>query len=271
MYKTLQYSRNEPTIISFDGNYREVMSNESGLTYDIFNMPIEFFGTPESGSMNIQTYNTFEQLPSFNVNMYAGHPAAGDIHKLFSMNVLSGLVSQYNPGHMIRRGEFVTMLVKAVKIPIEPPATVRRTVRNAPVVFTFPDVLPERADYPFIMAAYKAGIAGGRQMGMFHPDHSLTREEAICMIMRTLGLSNLGFGFELIAPFVDDESISDWARNEIYAAARIGIIQPDQFGRINPQAPVSKAEAAVIVNRLIEYMRTEMRRDYVENIVEYTF
>jgi len=268
--KTLQYSKSEPTLISFDGNYKEVSYNESGLAYTIFNIPAKFTGMADSGFANITTPNTFEQLPFVNVSEYAGHPSARDIEKLFAMGMATGPVNQYKPNQAIRRGDFVTMLVKAIKLPIEKPST-KKPAKNAPVVFTFPDVLPERADYPYIMAAYKAGIAGGRGLGQFYPDHALQRDEAIFMIVRAMGLSGLGLTPTNATPFADDADIADWAKKELYAAAQIGIIVPDANGNVNPKTTVSKGEAAAIINGFIEYMRIELKADYAEHIVGYVY
>ncbi|MDR2939313.1 MAG: S-layer homology domain-containing protein, partial [Clostridiales bacterium] len=80
---------------------------------------------------------------------------------------------------------------------------------------------------------------------------------------------NLGLDPTPITPFVDDSNIVDWAKQEIYAANRIGLISSGTDGRIRPLDSISKAEGAALINRLIDYMRVDMQKDYTENIVNF--
>ncbi len=269
--KTLSYSPNEPTAISFSGNYREVCANTSGLSYNIYTMPTQFYGTRTEGNINMRTYNTFEQLTAPDVSYLKGHFAEDDIRKLFSMQILEGDTAHYQPAQAITRGQLTTMLVKAVKLPVDfaEQANGTSNKRGSTINIVFPDVFPQRADYPYIMAAYRGGLAEGRGAGGFAPDASITREEAVVMLLRTIGLSNLGLNPTPITPFVDDARISSWAKRDISAAARIGLIYGDENGRLNPKAVVSKAEAAALVNRLINYMRDGLSRDYTSYIVNF--
>lgn len=266
--KTLQYGKNEPTAISFDGNYKEVMQNKSGLNYNIYVMPPQFtYTTKASGNISIPSFNTFEQLVAPDVSFLKGHFAEEDIKKLFSMQILTGEPKFYQPSQAITRGDFTKMIVKAIKLPIED--TSNKNNQKAPVEIVFSDVLPDREEYPYIMAAYKSGLVSGRNNGKFSIDEPIERQEAIVILLRALGLENLGLDPTPITPFVDDNKIENWAKKEIYAANRIGIIAGDNEGKFNPQSFINKAEAAAIVNRLINYMRYDMQVDYTENIVNY--
>ncbi len=270
MGKNLQYSQNEPTAISFDGNYREVMQNLSGLSYNIYVMPKQNTYTVDaSGNESVDSYNTFEQLIAPNLGFLKGHYAESDIKKLFAMQILDGEPSFYQPSQAVTRGQFVSMLVKAVKLPVEDP-NAKKSRRNAEVVnIVFPDVTKERPEYPYIMAAYKAGLAVGRDNGHFYTDSPIERQEAIVILMRTLGLENLGLDPTPVTSFTDDKYIANWAKKEVYAANRLGIISGDEDGKFRPTSYVSKAEAAAFVNRLVNYMRQDLLTDYSEHIVNY--
>lgn len=267
--KTLQYAVNEPTAISFDGNYKEVMQNKSGLSYNIYTMPNQFANTINStGNLSVDTFNDFEQLIAPNTNFLKGNFAEHDIKKLFAMKILDGDPKYYQPAQAITRGEYVKALVKAIKMPIQDMSTTKKG-KNTTVNIVFPDVLPERNEYPYIMAAYDAGLCVGRDNGHFYIDSPLERQEAIVILIRTLGLENLGLDPTPVTSFTDDSNIADWAKMEVYAANRIGIISPDDNGAFRPTDYVSKAEAAAFINRLNEYMRTDLQTDYTEHIVNY--
>ncbi len=269
--KTLQYSENEPTAISFSGNYREVMQNRSGLSYNIYAMPMaNTYNVPTTGTESIATFNTFEQLIAPNLGFLKGHFAEADIKKLFAMQILDGEPTFYQPSQSITRGQFVTMLVKAAKLPVEDTSAKKKSSKKNEVInIVFPDVTEDREDYKYIMAAYKAGLAVGRDNGYFYTDAPIERQEAIVILLRILGLENLGLDPTPITSFTDDMYVADWAKKEVYAAARIGIIAGDSDGNFRPKSYVSKAEAAAFVNRLVDYMRSDLLTDYTEHIVNY--
>lgn len=267
--KTLQYTQNEPTAISFAGNYREILANTSGLSYNIYVVPSDVSFTDDlSGSISIENFNDFEQLLAPDVSFLKGHFAEDDIRRLFSMEILTGEPKYYQPNQAITRGEFTQMLVRAIKLPIE--ETKKTTSKKKAVIdAVFPDVTSDRADYPYIMAAYNSGLAVGRDDGLYYTDSPIEREEAVTILMRTLGLESLGLDPTPMTSFVDDADIADWAKKEIYAANRLGIISGDSDGKMNPKSYITKAEAAALVNRLNNYMRTDLMTDYTENIVNY--
>lgn len=270
VYKTLQYTENEPTAISFEGNYKEVMVNESGLSYDIFVSPQQFYDIDKSGSINISSRNEFEQLIAPDTSFLKGHFAESDIKRLFAMQVLEGHPTLYKPDQAITRGQFVTAVVKAIKLPIdEAPTSTKKS--KQPIVIVFPDVQMDDPSYPYIMAAYKAGIAIGRSNGHFYSQEPIEREEAMVILLRCLGLSNLGLSPTPMTAFVDDAEIADWARKELYAAERIGLISQDSDGKIYPKQMLSKAEAAALINRLVTYMCTDLKLDYADHIVNITY
>lgn len=266
--KTIVYDENEPQLTSFEGNYKEVISNESGLVYNVYITPTQYYSAPTQGQASIDAFNTFEQLTAPDTSYLKGNFAEYDIKKLFAMGIIEGDPKHYVPSQAITRGEYVSMLAKAIKLDTSKYENVQGTVKN-PTVVVFPDVPATRDDYKYIMAGYDAGLAIGRQNGHYYPDEPLTREEAIVILLRTLGLSNLGLDSTPVTPFTDDAKISSWAKREIYAAQRIGLVSGDENGCINPQSYVSKAEAAALVNRLIDYMRIDLQEDYGRNIVHF--
>lgn len=268
--KKLQYAENEPTAISFSGNYREVMQNLSGLSYTIYTLPSSLsYSVKKEGTVSIDTFNDFEQLIAPDVSYVKGHFAESDIKKLFAMQILDGEPSFYKPNQSITRGEYVKMLVKAIKLEIEDMSK-KKNRRNKEVInIVFPDVTEDREEYPYIMSAYKNGLAIGRDNGHFYTDAPIERQEAIVILLRTLGLETLGLDGMEVTPFADDANIASWAKREVYAANRLGIITGDDEGNFRPKSYVTKAEAAAFVNRLVTYMRSDLQTDYTEHIVNY--
>ncbi len=267
--KVLSYEKNEPQLINFLGNYREVIQNRSGLQYNIYTKPLEFYNTPNFGGATIESHKVFEQLIAPSMEQLRGHFAEYDVKKLFSMEILEGDTKFYVPNQAITRAQYVTMMAKAIKVPTDKYINKEKSKGALINDVVFSDIHPDRPDYPYIMGAYDSRLAIGTGNGYYSPDVQITREEAITILIRALDLSRLGLDPTPVTPFVDDNKIADWAKSSVYASQRIGLITGDQNGNFNPKSYITKAEAAVIVNRLIDYMREDMQVDYSENIVHF--
>ncbi len=269
VYKDLQYGNNEPTYTSFDGNYREVMANESGLFYTILNKSNSMYLTETKGNASIDSRNYFEQLPPVNLTSLKGAPYYNDLEKLYGMGVLQGDPNLFKPTQAITRGEFVTMLVRAFKLPTTAYESTKKASAKTAQAQYYADVTPTRNDYKYIQTAKDYGVAYGSSDGHFYPDQTISRQEAICMIVRSLGLQNMGITGNPQSPFLDDKDIATWAKNDLYTAYKIGIINTGTDFKVNPKQKLSKADAAVIVNAMIDYLRYDLKENYAESIVNY--
>ncbi|MDR1913221.1 MAG: S-layer homology domain-containing protein [Clostridiales bacterium] len=265
--KALQYKDNEPDVIGFEGNYKEVLHRDAGLKYDILQVPLIYPDQPRTGETSFNLRNTFEQLIAPDLVYLRGHPAFEDIAKLFSMQILDGDPKLYQPDQAITRAQFITALTKAIKLPVQTVASETRGRRAQTPPIIFPDVLPSRPDYPYIMSAYRNGVAFGRDFGTFYADAPLQRQEAFTVLVRSLGLTNLGLPDSRI--FTDDEKIAWWARTDLAAGVRLGLIKPDGEGQIKPGEYLSKAEAASLLRNFVDYLRFGIKTDYAEHLVNY--
>ncbi len=270
VYKDIQYGNNEPTYSSFDGNYREVMTNDSGLFYTILNKSNSMYLTDDKGNASIDSRNYFEQLPPVNLTSLKGAPYYSDVEKLYGMGILQGDPNLFKPTQAITRGEFVTMLVRAFKLPTTAYETTgKKTSSKTAQTQYYADVAPNRNDYKYIQTAKDYGVAYGSSDGHFYPDQTISRQEAICMIIRSLGLQTIGITGNPQSPFLDDKDIANWAKNDIYTAYKIGIISTGTDFKINPKQKLSKADAAVLVNSMIDYLRYDLKQNYAESVVNY--
>jgi hypothetical protein len=271
--KTLQYSANEPSIISFEGNYMEVLQNFSGLRYDIFLKPPNLWYIPEAGTVNISIPNTFEQLPEPELSFLRGNAFEDDIRRLYSMQILSGDPRYFNPSQAISRGQFMTALAKAIKLPIQdlsaaPQGTRRiRNNTNPSVVNLWSDVDSTMPEYPYMLALRDAGIAFGHEDGAFYFNYAISRQEVFTVLVRALGLTNIGLNPTAVTPFTDSADIGEWYIREVSVAQSLGLIAPDENGMIYPDRAITKGEAASLLNVFIEFMRNGFMSEYVDQIV----
>ena len=99
--------------------------------------------------------------------------AASQIDYLYEKSIVSGMSSgNYGPGLNISRGDFMLMLFRAFGL------TSSGSNDN------FPDVVKDYY-YDAIATAKSLGIAQGVN-GKFNPDGTLTRQDAMVLIKRTL-------------------------------------------------------------------------------------
>lgn len=176
-----------------------------------------------------------------------GHRALNAAYILSSEGIIScdqnsdGAL-MFNPEREITREEFIYLLMKTMGAKDVPPLTVTRFADDC-------NISPEYKGY--IESAFVLGIIQGeRQVDGIHinPQKSITLAEASVVINNILGV-NIETS---LTAFADDNEIPTWARSSIVSLSELGII-PRENGRVNPNAPLTRAQAAQILMSLLEY------------------
>lgn len=199
------------------------------------------------------------------------HPFARDaMETLFAKGVMppySG--SSFGANRDMTRGEFATMLVKAMELPINA-GPYRDSNERDPLEPTFTDVRPSRDtwdyEYKYIETAARAGIIRGKQPGYFRPDDPLTREEAAIMMARALNMKvgTLEASESALAKsFTDAKDVSYYAAPSVLAVTKANLM----FGEPNdpnekkptysfkPRNNLTRAEMAVITVRIMVQLK----------------
>ncbi|MCP2239537.1 endo-1,4-beta-xylanase [Thermoanaerobacterium thermosaccharolyticum] len=163
------------------------------------------------------------------------------IEVLASRHIVEGMTdTQYEPSKTVTRAEFTAMILKLLNI--------KEEAYNG----EFSDVKNGDWYANAIEAAYKAGIIEGDGKNM-RPNDSITREEMTSIAMRAYEMltsykeENIG-----ATSFNDDKSISDWAKNVVANAAKLGIINGEPSNVFAPKGIATRAEAAAIIYGLLE-------------------
>ncbi len=177
----------------------------------------------------------------------AGHAWAADaIKALYEAGVVSGTGNnEFEPDRYVKREEIIKMICEAFKL----------TPKTTDEEFNFDDVTIGDWYYPYIKIAYTNGIVKGVSETHFGVGENVTRQDVAAMIYRFMQIKKvLTVVFE--PEFTDSESISDYAKIPVAAMQEYGIITGFDDGSFNPHAPATRAEAAVMVSRLINHMKT---------------
>ncbi len=162
------------------------------------------------------------------------------------LNITENIADKsFYPGKEITRGEFITMLMRICK---------QKSTKEAQ---EFPDVDKESYQYEHIMAARVLGIAKGDLNGNFRPDDTISRQDVCCLVYRTmLKMNKVDPTIDIekyIGTFSDKETVAPYALECMAGLVRAKILQGDDKNLLRPEDTMTRAEAAVLLNKLAEF------------------
>lgn len=255
--RSIYYESSDPFQISFSGTYNQRLERKATLAYEIRNEEPGLTSKEKANSISILPNNPIEKLliPK-KLEFLSGHWAEEDIKQLYSLGVYTEIPHSGMQYEAMSRGEFVKALCLAMNVDT---SKYKNPNKKSPIIFG--DVPWNHPLYPYIMAAYDIRMVDGTG-GFFSIDTPITRQEAFAIYIRVIGLERLGVMTTLQTPFKDDADIAPWAKREILAGYKIGVIVGDNEGNVKPTQWFTKAESAAIINRLINYLRTEIGQGY---------
>ena len=194
---------------------------------------------------------------------------------MYGLEVFKGDSRSFNPDNYMSRAEFAAALVNVAREVPEDPAMVtrttavaRRTIKEV-IVSPFDDVSIDNIYFNEIKGANERGLINGKGHNIFDPNDSITRADATVAFIRALGFESLAPAPAAVTSFRDNDLIPGHARSAAYVAQRIGLVQGDNRGNMDPNKRLTKAEGAVMINRLIKYLQEGIRKDYRGRIVNY--
>lgn len=168
---------------------------------------------------------------------YVGHWAEAVIQKWLDMEYITGYPDgTFRPEEFITRAEFVKIVNNAFGF--------KETAE-----ITFTDVKEEKWYYEEIQKAYKEGDIVGVSETEFAPENYITREQAAIIMTRLLELEGNEKGADL---FSDSSKISSWAKEYVGAAAEHNLIKGYEDNTFRPQNNIKRAEALVLLDRILK-------------------
>ena len=195
---------------------------------------------------------------------------------MFSLEVFKGDSSNFYPDNYMTRAEFASAMAKVAReVPQDPTIVTRtvsasrRTTAKEIVVSPFDDVSIGNIYFNDIKNVFERGIMVGKGYDRFAPNEYITKAEATVAIIRALGFESLAPAPVAVTGFRDNDLIPEHARNAAYVAHKIGLIQSDSRGNMNPGKKLTKAEAAGMLNNLIKYLQEDIRKDYRDRLINY--
>ncbi|KHO61723.1 peptidase S8 [Thermoanaerobacter sp. YS13] len=189
---------------------------------------------------HFSTYGVFEYNKEFK-DVTKDNWAYDVVNVLASRHIIKGIDSEtFLPNAKITRAEFAALMIRALGIEEEP------------YKGEFNDVKEGTWYANAIEAAYKAGIMLGDGKNM-RPDDPITREEMTAVIMRVYGkLAEYKEDSIGNTTFSDNNKISEWAKNVVANAVKLGIVRGYEDNTFKPKDNATRAEAAAMLYRILE-------------------
>ncbi|WP_342420352.1 S-layer homology domain-containing protein [Paenibacillus sp. FSL E2-0178] len=191
------------------------------------------------------TYAVLTSTRTF--NDIGNHWAKADIELLASKLVVNGATdTQFAPESDITRAEFAALLVRSLGLSPDTTAA------------DFTDVRAGDWYAGAIGAAVQSKLVEGFQDQSFKPNDTITREQMAVMVSRAISATGGTSGIasvqtQLLSVFHDRADISSWAQGAVAQAVQAEIITGMTPVSFVPAAKASRAQAVVMLTRLLKY------------------
>ncbi len=175
----------------------------------------------------------------------AGHWAEATVLKLAGMGVISGYPDgTFQPEKTITRAEIASILQRALKLALGD---------EAALAFVDKDEIPAWVRGP-VAAVAREGLLKGYPVNggvAFKAANPITRVELAAILSRVVEAKKVPLAGQTRV-FADATTTPAWAKDPINTAAKAGIVSGYTDGTFRPDKPVTRAEAASMILRLLE-------------------
>lgn len=166
----------------------------------------------------------------------AGHWAESSIERWSAYGIIQGSNGQFDPNGQLTCAQLATILAKLLKLPAAKDAG-------------FTDNTADAWYYDAINRCAAAGILNGNGDGTVTPEAPITRERAMVMLARALGIEPIRKPD--LTKYTDAAQVSAYAQGYVAALIEAGIVGGVTADELAPQANINRASAVTILDRAI--------------------
>ncbi|MGG1553469.1 S-layer homology domain-containing protein [Paenibacillus ferrarius] len=173
----------------------------------------------------------------------ANHWAAADIRAAVKAGIVHGYEDgSFKPDQTVSRAEFVVLLMNALHPGVEPAQLTAYADQASIGAWA----------KPAIALAAQLKLVSGYEDGSFRPGAELTRAQLAVMLASALAASPKD-GAQ--PKFTDNADIPAWAMSSAAVVQEQGLMQGYEGGRFAPGKTATRAEAVVVIHRLLESLK----------------
>ena len=167
----------------------------------------------------------------------AGHWAESSIERWSAYGIIQGSNGLFDPNGQLTCAQLATILAKLLKLPAAKDAG-------------FTDNTADAWYYDAINRCAAAGILNGNGDGTVTPEAPITRERAMVMLARALGIEPIRKPD--LAKYTDAAQVSAYAQGYVAALIKAGIVGGVGDNRLAPQDNITRASTVTILDRAID-------------------
>lgn len=166
----------------------------------------------------------------------AGHWAESSIERWSAYGIIQGSNGLFDPNGQLTCAQLATILAKLLKLPAAKDAG-------------FTDNTADAWYYDAINRCAAAGILNGNGDGTVTPEASITRERAMVMLARALGIEPIRKPD--LTKYTDAAQVSAYAQGYVAALIEAGIVGGVTADELAPQDNITRAATVTILDRAI--------------------
>lgn len=267
----ISHEENLPAGMSFSGAYVKKIFEDASLRYDYTLPRFDANGMPlnrlKKGSETISLSST-PKVEAGNIPEFYDirtHWARQDVERLTALGIIKQDGNYFWPQAPIRRLDFALALGRLLNVASRAESLEGQSAEKN---LEFDDLSLNKEEMTIVTALSKMGVIEGTSPRRFSPDQALTRAQVATMLVRALGLEKtVPTSYRL--SFKDAKDIPSWARDSVYVGSSLGLIRGDDAGYFRPNDSITRAEAAALLNRLMNYLKEDLERNFREKVMYY--
>lgn len=167
----------------------------------------------------------------------AGHWAESSIERWSGHGIIQGSNGLFDPNGQLTCAQLATILAKLLKLPAAKDAG-------------FTDNTADAWYFDAINRCAAAGILNGNGDGTVTPEAPITRERAMVMLARALGIEPIRKPD--LTKYTDAAQVSAYAQGYVAALIEAGIVGGVTADELAPQANITRAATVTILDRAID-------------------
>ncbi len=163
----------------------------------------------------------------------SGHWGETYITEMYKAGVINGETeTTFNPDGTITKGEFIKLISASLQLELA-------DAKDG-----------DHWAVPYVDAAKAAGLVN-EAITLDNLDEQITREQMASIVAKAAEYKGVDASGGSVDAFTDASSISEWAKDDVAAAVKTGVVKGNEDGTFAPTATATRAEAATMMSRLL--------------------